>query len=262
MKNVFTKRTIIVVSITIAVILTTIIAALTNPPTQKPLAPGKTPNSPATASLTNSASNAGTWDQVFSDNKQILQAAADEAEKKVNLTYKGPADTPEANAKFVELQTTIKLLRSGEPIQGFIKNDPTVEQIQDMNNVTQTTVANFQAEVDTWTTQVNQVKTTLIPVGETDTQQIERIQKEIGQVLPFQIGDCITGEIIWGCYTPGNDFYTITPDVLAMDECHLRSTLAHEYQHYIQWKQGLTSQHPTEWLEADARDKEWLGGGC
>jgi len=200
----------------------------------------------------------------YQEHRQVLKDAAVTASHHVNELHKGVADTPDINKEYTQLLNLIDQYRNGEPLAGYpdvmLSQQPSASQ--DMTILTDEAVKTLDSRTKTWSKAVDQINNAATPDNETPEERIVRLQKNMNQTLDYRIGECSTTDLIWGCYTPGNSYYTITPDVLSESDCVLRTTLAHEHRHYEQWIEGLTTTQDEVWLEADARDHEWLGGGC
>jgi hypothetical protein len=200
----------------------------------------------------------------YQKQRTVLEDAAVMASRQVNELHKGVANTPEVTTEYAQLLDMIDQYKNGKPLAGYPDILPSQRKtaVQDMSILTDEAVQVLESRTETWSETVDQINNAAAPVGETPETRITRLQQTIGQPLRYRIGECSTTDLIWGCYTPGEDFYTITPAVLTESDCVLRTTLAHEYRHYEQWMEGLTKSQDEVWLESDARDHEWLGGGC
>jgi hypothetical protein len=200
----------------------------------------------------------------YQKQRTVLENSAVMASRQVNELHKGVANTPEVTAEYAQLLDLIDQYKNGEPLAGYPDILPSQQKtaVQDMSILTDEAVQVLESRTETWSETVDQINNDAAPVGETPETRITRLQQTIGQPLSYRIGECSTTDLIWGCYTPGENFYTITPAVLTESDCVLRTTLAHEYRHYEQWMEGLTKSQDEVWLESDARDHEWLGGGC
>lgn len=212
----------------------------------------------------------------YQNNLSQLKQTAETGNKQINQLRKNKADTPEINTEYVELTQTIEQFSTGETIDDFhedilnhTNHDPAT-LINDMDIITREAITDFTENMKTWTTAVDAENSRigkLVDGGnETDEARILRLQTEMGLVFKTTIKECTEDpQAAWGCYNAGDDFYSISPSGLTVDDCHLRTTLAHEYRHYKQWEEGyMTGDNiqTREWLEADARDWQWHGGGC
>lgn len=215
----------------------------------------------------------------YQANISQLEQTSTTASKEVNQLRKNKADTPEININYTNLLHMMKRFNSGTIIEDFHQDIQTPTRshtsnpeifISDMDIITRNAITTFNEDVKTWTKTVDAENSRigkLIANGqETDKARILRLQTEMGLVFAVKIGECTNNpEAAWGCYDAGDEFYSITPSGLTVDDCHLRTTLAHEYRHYLQWVEGYMEGdniQTREWLEADARDWEWHGGGC
>ena len=220
-------------------------------------------------------------DTAYTTNLSQLKLAADDAAEEVNPIRKNNADTVQINADYETLLATMEEFQNGTTIEDFHQdildystekaNKPVPETlISDMNLITQQAITEFEDDVDAWTSAVDEENDRIGQIGITGTEssndRITRLQKDMDLVFEFKIGECTNDpDASWGCYNAGDEFYTVTPSGLAVNDCNLRTTLAHEYRHYLQWTEGLMEGdtiQTREWLEADARDWQWHGGGC
>lgn len=168
-----------------------------------------------------------------------------------------------------EAQSLIEQYRNPDLFSGWKDiTNPTYQDVVDVNGYSNRLVTELEEVVEEWVDGVLLILNTA-PAGETPEERINRLQTTMGLVFSYRIGVCEpvlpgqTPESIAGCYQPGDDFYTITETGLKAGDCQLRRTLAHEYRHYEQWKEGmmiLPDLPNREELEADAEANEWRGG--
>lgn len=217
-------------------------------------------------------------EQVYQESLALLKQAADKASKKVTPVRKGVAATFEVSNEYDNLISLISQYRQGQPLNSYnhsssslfseLRTQNLSMTTSDMRIITSEAVTSLEERVDIWTTLVDDINQQAAPVGETTEQRITRLQLAINQPFPFKVESCVNHdgmELAWGCYEPGDDFYTLTPELLEFDDCYVKTTLAHEYRHYQQWTEGLMdgpNLKQNNWLEDDARAHEWLGGGC
>jgi hypothetical protein len=218
--------------------------------------------------------------KAYVKNAALLKQAGVEAAKVVTPVHKNHANTPDVNSEYEALSALIQQYKDAAILNQFQLNSLDIgnmvnqtpatykQEISDMNSITATAVTDLKERTQQWATQVDELNAAAAPPGESPEQKVLRLQEEIGQPFPFKIDHCRIQdgvEIAWGCYNAGDDFYTLTPEAFDVPECNLRTTIAHEHWHYLQWKKGLMSgknQKSNAWLEDDARAHQWMGGGC
>lgn len=196
-----------------------------------------------------------------------LKVAANEALSSLNDIRKNAVESdPELIGEFNQLVSLADQYSKAENLEswvGYDKSDQENKQaVEDMKAVTQQSIADLKKRVGTWVETVDAEMNSTVP-EETADERIERLQTLVGQPFKYRIGECRSAaedEYILGCYTPGDDFYTITSSGLDSDDCILRETIVHEHRHYEQWVEGLTSEWSNDQLEADARAYEYLSG--
>lgn len=216
----------------------------------------------------------------YAENAALLKQAGNNAAKVVTPVHKNHANTAEVNSEYDALSALIQQYKdvaildqfqlSSLDIGNMVNQNPEQykQDISDMNTVTANAVADLKTRTHNWATQVDELNEAATPANESREQKVLRLQEEIGQPFPFKIDHCRVQngvEIAWGCYNAGDDFYTLTPEAFDVPSCNLRTTIAHEHWHYLQWKKGLMSgpgKKSNAWLEDDARAHQWMGGGC
>lgn len=216
---------------------------------------------------------------VFTESEATLKQAAEAAEKQVTLVRKGEMSDVFIDSEFTSLQNTIVDLKNYTPLQQFTEysqpnttpTDGTEQEVllKEISIITLDAVEALNLRVQNWTSTVDRMREETAPEQETSDERILRLQSEMNLPFPYRIGECALNELnhetAWGCYSAGDDFYTVTLSGLAASDCNLRTTLAHEHHHYLQWLDGYfegPESKSTAWLEADARENEWKGGGC
>jgi hypothetical protein len=97
------------------------------------------------------------------------------------------------------------------------------------------------------------------PAPETVTQRLTRLMGQLPFTIEVKVTSCsgTPWAYVLGCYGVGESFVQVTEYGLTKPDCRLREVLAHEYRHYMQWRDGLITYDSAgdinvAWLEADA----------
>lgn len=219
------------------------------------------------ASVETSVSSDLSVQQAYNSAADELKVAASEAKTDLNDIRKQAAENDsDLLEEYNQLTALTQQYSTAETLDSWVGYNKTPEEnkqaVEDIKAVTQQSVSALKTRVKDWAEKTDAIVN--IPVaGETPDERIQRLQQLVGQPFKYRIGECRDNdedEYILGCYTPGDDFYTITETGLKSKDCLLRKTIVHEHQHYQQWVEGLTSEWSTEQLEADARAHEYLAG--
>lgn len=219
------------------------------------------------AAATTVSSSPDLVQQTYDSSASELKVAANEALENLNDIRKNAAESnPELLSEFNQLVSLAEQYSKAKNLESWVGYDESDQEnkqaVEDMKAVTQQSIADLRKRVGTWVDSVDADMNRAVP-EETAEERIERMQNLVGQPFKYRIGECrsaVEDEYILGCYTPGDDFYTITSSGLESDDCILRETIVHEHRHYEQWVEGLTSEWSNDQLEADARDYEYLSG--